>query len=67
MPFSAPYLLIASLEYSEHVGWNLQLLGRRGETMNLYNLIIVINSVFIIESGKNFDHASLHLPEFSLS
>jgi hypothetical protein len=55
------------MEYSEHVGKNLQLLGRKGETMYLYSLIIAINSVFIIEPGKYADHACLHLSEFSFS
>ncbi len=30
-PFKAPYVLTASIEYSEQVGVNLQLEGSRGE------------------------------------
>ena len=53
---------MASMEYSEHVGMNLQLEGRRGEKAYLYILIIDINSVFIfvkiiIKLGKYFDYA----------
>ncbi len=51
---------MASMEYSEHVGVNLQLTGRRGEKAYLYVFIIVINSVFIfVEPGKYFDNAHL--------
>ena len=60
VPFTAPYLRIASIEYSEQVGVNLQLLGRRGEKTYLYNLINAIKSVFIfIEPGKYFGYAHL--------
>ena len=48
------------MEYSEHVGMNLQLAGRRGEKAYLYALIIDINSVFIfVKPGKYFDYAHL--------
>lgn len=56
------------MEYSEQVGVNLQLFGRRGEKMYLYNLIIAIKSVFIfIKPGKYFDYAHLQISEFSFS
>jgi len=55
---------MASMEYSEHVGMNLQLEGRRGEKAYLYVFIIDINSIFIfaktiIKFGKYFDYAHL--------
>ena len=58
------------MEYSEQVGTNLQLLGRRGEKAYLYILIIAINSVFIfvktiIKFGKYFDYAHLQIKKFS--
>jgi len=54
------------MEYSEQVGVNLQLLGRRGEKMYLYNLIVAIKSVFIfIKPGKYSDYAHLQIREFS--
>ena len=56
---------MASMEYSEHVGMNLQLPGRRGEKAYLYILIIDINSVFIfLKPGKYFDYAHLQIREF---
>jgi len=47
-PFNAPYLLIASLAYSEQDGVNLQLEGKRGDIMYLYNLMISMNSIFML-------------------
>jgi hypothetical protein len=56
------------MEYSEHVGTNLQLFGRKGDKMYLYNLIIVMNSIFIFaKPGKYFDYAHLQISEFSFS
>jgi hypothetical protein len=60
------------MEYSEHVGMNLQPAGRRGEKAYLYILIIDINSVFIfvetvIKFGKYFDYAHLQIRKFSFS
>ena len=56
------------MEYSEHVGMNLQLSGRRGEKAYLYILIIAINSVFIfVKPGKYFDYAHLQIRKFSFS
>ncbi len=56
------------MEYSEHVGTNLQLLGRKGDKAYLYILIIVMNSVFIFaKPGKYFDYAYLQISEFSIS
>jgi len=56
------------MEYSEHVGMNLQLAGTRGEKAYLYVFIIDINSVFIfVKSGKNFDYAHLQIRKFSFS
>jgi hypothetical protein len=34
-PLRTPYLLIASIEYSEQVGVNLQLIGNRGDMQYL--------------------------------
>ncbi len=54
------------MEYSEHVGMNLQLFGRRGDTMYLYALIIAIKSVFIFtKPGKYFHYACLQIRKFS--
>jgi len=59
---------MASMEYSEHVGMNLQLPGRRGEKAYLYVLIIDINSVFIFfKPGKYFDYAHLQIRKISFS
>jgi hypothetical protein len=53
------------MEYSEHVGMNLQLFGRSGEMMYLYNLIIAIKSLFIFtKPGKYFYYARLQLIKF---
>mgnify|MGYP001157877472 CR=1 FL=1 len=57
---------MASIEYSEHVGVNLQLFGRSGDKKYLYILSIAIKSVFIfIKPGKYFDYAHLQISEFS--
>jgi hypothetical protein len=67
IPFNIPYLLIASIEYSEQVGVNLQLLGRRGEKRYLYNLINAIKSVFIfVKPGKHSGYAHLQIRKFGL-
>jgi hypothetical protein len=54
------------MAYSEHVGMNLQLFGRRGEMIYLYNLIIVIKSLFMFtKPGKYFHYACLQIRKFS--
>ncbi len=56
------------MEYSEHVGTNLQLPGRNGDNMNLYSLIIDSNSVFIFfKPGQYVDYAHLQISKCSLS
>jgi hypothetical protein len=56
------------MEYSEHVGTNLQLFGRRGDKLYLYSLIIVMSSVFIVaKPGKYFAYAHLQISKISLS
>jgi len=47
-PFNAPYFLIASIAYSEQVGVNLQLEGKNGDIIYLYNLMISMNSIFML-------------------
>jgi len=42
-----PYLVIASIAYSEQVGINLQLMGNRGETRYRYSRIRKIKIFFI--------------------
>lgn len=54
------------MAYSEHVGTNLQLEGRNGDKINLYNLIIDNNSVFIcFKSGQCIDYVHLQISKFS--
>ena len=54
------------MAYSEHVGTNLQLFGRRGDKLYLYSLISAIKSFFIrIKPGNYFDYARLQISECS--
>lgn len=44
-----PYLLIASIEYCEHEGENLQLVGKSGDRRYLYSLKTDSNAFFMHE------------------
>ena len=45
-PLKAPYFLIASIPYLEHVGENLQLDGKKGE-INLWYIFIIFINIYL--------------------
>lgn len=55
----APYFSKASIAYSEQVGVNLQLLGSKGDMVNLYSHISDIKTFFISISNKFSSCAAL--------